>query len=345
VKIFINGQSNLLPLKNHLENTLLFHQPIYQGHTRKHALIVGLGNIGYRHYQSLFSSGKYHIHILEKSEINRNKIELEDRNSSSYESIQQIPNTNVIDIVIVSTQADIRSEITKQILSKFQVNNILFEKPLCQSINQLDSIIELTQIYNVKSWINTILITHELFKKIKSSNPKNIQMTIYGNWDICSNLPHYITLWCYLTNNFEFRTVNNLYPELFNSKRIGNKEIKGHIQFISTNDNSTLNIYSGKTSTITGNIRENIMINCDKLTCFIDVNKNYYNISSVKNEFIYQEGEFEWPKVSEHTSQICDDIINNGTCDLIKIEKYYILEKELLKLYSQIFSGEVINIS
>ena len=68
---------------------------------------------------------------------------MEDRNSSSYESIQQIPNTNVIDIVIVSTQADIRSEITKQILSKFQVNNILFEKPLCQSINQLDSIINL----------------------------------------------------------------------------------------------------------------------------------------------------------------------------------------------------------
>jgi predicted dehydrogenase len=332
---------NLLSIKDHFNKTILYYQPIYKGHSKKYILIVGFGNIGYRHYQSLISENKYIIYVVEPNIENYKKV-TEREDVIFFNSIDNVPNSEVIDIAIISTQANIRHLILKKLTNKLEILNIIFEKPLCQSIEQLNDINTIIKNKKIKAWVNTTLILHPLVEDIKKMNINKFDIYVYGNWDICCNLPHYLILWCYLNNCFEFDITNNLFSEIFDSKRAGNHEVKGNIKF--TNNKSTLNIFSGKIQTESKTELIQIL-NSEKLVCYIDTNKELYNMTSITNDFIFKEENFEWPRVSKYTREICRDILEKKSCNLIELENFSKTEKKLLIFYEKIFKKGIINIT
>ena len=68
-------------------------------------------------------------------------------------------------------------------------------------------------------------------------------------------------------------------------------------------------------------------------------------MTHTNNNYIYEEGEFIWPKVSEYTSCICNDIINNNSCKLIELSLFSKTEETLLQLYENVFKNKIISIS
>ena len=92
-------------------------------------LIVGVGSIGSRHFQSISNMNlKKEIHILDKYEVIkkfRNKNNL-DRSYKIclHDSLSSVPKN--LDIIIISTNSDIRAKITQDLI-KIKLN-LLFLK-------------------------------------------------------------------------------------------------------------------------------------------------------------------------------------------------------------------------
>ena len=105
----------------------------------KRVFIIGTGELGSRHLQALKGVNQnIDINIIDPSseslDIAKERYEAipgNQNNKISYnESIKNIDSLKQIDIVIIATSSSVRSMVTIDLLNKFKVNTIIFEKIL-----------------------------------------------------------------------------------------------------------------------------------------------------------------------------------------------------------------------
>ena len=209
-------------------------------------LIIGLGNIGTRHLQSLLKlrneTNFYLVDPFFKKKQNRkiDKLLLISKNSIShkfffYEEIDNLKNKNILlDLCIVATNSNKRFLILKKISSFLSIKNIILEKFLFNKLSQYSKALKLYQEKPNNIFVNQWLFQSSKLRQIlKKYKNYNLDFKIQGvEWGMCCNIVHFIDL----VRNFKVNddqilkiTKINLKPKIRPAKRKGFYETYGDL--------------------------------------------------------------------------------------------------------------------
>lgn len=221
-------------------------------------LLIGLGNIGLRHLESLAKLNfKFDIYVYDIDKHNTQKAKdiWEDEqlnfklNNKIYICTNYKKLPKEIDLTIVSTLSSNRDIIIHDVLI---VNGIIckywiIEKLLGQSEHQINSILGLLK--NCKAWVNTPRRVMPWYKEIKKILPKKekLKCVLEGyDWGIACNSIHFIDLFCWLTEeeilSFDNSNLDKFWKE---SKREGFYEVTGKLN-VNLSQGSSLSLISSK---------------------------------------------------------------------------------------------------
>ena len=214
-------------------------------------VIVGGGEIGSRHLQGLLKYQKLQLiyivdpskESLEKS-IKRSQEIIHDHELIFCQDLQQLPYE--LDLVIVSTNANIRFQVVDKLLKTKKIKKLLLEKVLFQKADDFTKILSLIKKTQTKTWVNHSRRLVNGYQEIKSKlkNENYCSYHVYGgNWGMACNGLHFIDLFSFLSgsniHNLEFDMIHKMFP----SKRKGFIEFSGIIKG-SLENNSFISLQS-----------------------------------------------------------------------------------------------------
>ncbi|MBD1134904.1 Gfo/Idh/MocA family oxidoreductase [Pelagibacterales bacterium SAG-MED47] len=262
------------------------------------ALILGVGNIGFRHAQGLsrFSDKTSDIYLFDVSEryktlFNKDIQILKNKTNiyfveDNFEKIKDID----FDITIISTTADTRVHSLELALQKIKTKFILIEKPICNSIKDLEILKKLNSKNIFINFPRRYCEWHnKISKKIKRDYANEIlNVLITGkNLGIACNISHYVDLMNMWTNTFPLRVENKDLEDWKNSKRKGFFEVDGCFDIFFQNNHLLKLISNEKYNYHEINIRNKYMKNI----CTINYSKGYAKFSD--QEMIYGKSKFQ----------------------------------------------------
>ena len=232
-------------------------------------IIIGFGNIGKRHYESI-------INKISSSTIYL--VDIKIKESDEFCKTNRIIKTNTIlkhnlkfDLCIFSSNSMGRINLLKNFLKYNTAKKIIFEKIAFSSSIQYNEVMKLIKPQSSafincprRIWKSYI----DLKKTILKDRLINIQVSGY-NWGILSNSIHFIDLLAFLSNDknikFLFSNCSNPFP----SKREKYYEVFGSVVFENFKGNLLLlNDIKNLTN------KTNITIYCQKYTYIIDEQDN-----------------------------------------------------------------------
>ena len=304
---------------------------------KKNIFLVGCGNIGSRHLQALVKLPfKIDIHIVEKS--NKSKILAKTRlkeikfNKKKFnffwcDSIDQL--NNVSDLVIISTLSKGRVNLITSLL-KNKNKKFLIEKPVCQSKKEYDYLLSQMNLFNATGWVNTNRRYFKSYQKIKNEliNCKFININVISKASgLGTNAIHFLDLFSWLINDSKIKLNGEfLNPKLFSNKRGKEfKEFYGTILGSGKNNSSiTLNFLPSKNESIF------LTISTDSINYVIDeLNQNAFKINKTNKKF-----NFDFEHVSQSTTKIVKDILENNKSFLPKLDESFFNHVELFRIFN-----------
>ncbi len=166
-------------------------------------LIVGFGNMGCRHTQSVISSfPESDLFVMEPNEEifeqNRIKIGAVSARLNRIEHLRNIPDN--IDFSVVATSSYPRYEIVKFLLER-NIKKILVEKVVFQSKHQFESILKLAELKGAILYCNFVNRYFPNYQQIKfnlDSSPITMKV-MGGDFGLACNGLHYVDLFKFFT--------------------------------------------------------------------------------------------------------------------------------------------------
>ncbi len=281
-------------------------------------LIVGFGNIGLRHCESLIKFKK--IKKIFIFDTNYQKV-LNFKKKIKNKKIIILKNLNLnknnFFLSIIATNSDVRFSLFEKIVRNFKVKFFIFEKVVFQKQNQYDYAKKIIKQNKLKCWINCPRRTWSIFKNVKKNIKRNkkISLIISGNsWGILSNAIHFIDLFVFFTGSSSLNfNLKHLSKRLFQTKRKGFYESDGEI--IVKNEKKHTLILKDKKSN-----KKNRLI----LKLYNEKKYFYFDQNNSTNKF-------QVPLQSNETLKHAKKILKNGRCDLPS----YLKTCEFHKSFSQ----------
>ncbi|MGW8169125.1 MAG: Gfo/Idh/MocA family oxidoreductase [Sulfurovaceae bacterium] len=285
-------------------------------------VIIGAGQLGSRHLQGLAKSNiEISIEVVEPFENSRetakNRYEEIEKNPKVHgidfvESIDQL--SDILDVVIIATNADVRSIIVKELLSKKKVKNLVLEKVLFQTVPEYHEVEKLLEKTSTKCWVNHPRRMFPFYKTLKNEIKDTEQISYMvqgGAWGLGCNGLHFIDHLAFLSDDLQLKIDNDfLHPHIYEAKRTGYVEFNGLLK--GRIGNHIFALYSDKE-----HVPLSITIATDKLTAFIDEANGYARIARKVNDWKWDESR---QKIiyfqSELTQILIEDIVTKGSCDL-----------------------------
>lgn len=290
----------------------------------KKVAIVGAGQLGSRHLQGVLKSDlQLQVFVIDlnheslkiaaerASQINHN-------HSVTYiDSYDELPSE--LDLVIVATNADVRANVVRTLLSKVLVVNMILEKVLFQSINDYDEIQMLLTKYKVSTWVNHPRRQFDFYQQIREvvKGHKHIEISVYGqNWGLACNGLHILDLISYLSDS-KITSINTtgLDNEVHTSKRKGFIEVTGTLTG-GTNTGAVFQVSSihdsdntVKPLSITINTPNQRFFVQEGAKCTVASfnNENHFHVQMNEHNMLFQ---------SDLTKYLVDGILKEGTCSL-----------------------------
>ena len=317
-------------------------------------LLIGCGEIGSRHLQGLSQSNiDIDITICDPSNISISKakdrfnempINSRIKSLNYHRSINNI--SKKYDLVIIATTSENRRNLIINLLNKTKIKYFIIEKVAFQCNEDFKYVLDLFNRKKIKAWVNCPNRAFDSYKKIKkiAENKSKLSLKVNGgNWGLGSNLIHYIDLFSFLCSEDQIKIDTryldkNIYP----SKRKGFVEFSGSI-IAKTNKGDVLFANDDINST-----RPVVLELCyENLRIIILESENKARIQQQKNEWLWEDIEFQITNQSSMTNNLLYQIIEMGYCDLASFEKSYQLHKLIINSFNQhisLIKGEKINI-
>lgn len=283
--------------------------------------LIGVGQLGSRYLQGLAKASiELNIEAVEPQVTAQNLArgrfdEVEGSKSKGLLFLDSIDAlSGDLDLVIISTNSDVRASIIRHLLSTRNVGAFILEKVLFQKIDDYHEIESLLTQNNVKAWVNHPSRASAFYKKAKCIFEGSEQIDINvmgGGWGMACNSLHFLDTFSFLTgNNDIFISTVNLSPKIVDAKRTGFKEVTGLLSgHLGPNKFSIHCMESSSPLLIT--------ISSEKVALRIDEGNGVYEIAekatgwnwSLNHEkIVYLQ--------SETTHLLAENILLNGTCDL-----------------------------
>lgn len=304
-------------------------------------LIVGVGNIGKRHLESLSKFNKIKkFYIVEKNNSIKKKLKknYQKNNFFFYDNIINLENIKKFDLAIISTNSDIRFKIFKDITNKFTIKYIILEKFVFQNINQFNYAYKIIKSRNLKVFINCPMRIWPFFKNLKSklySSQLEIIMT-GSKWGLGSNAIHYIDLLVYLTNKKKIHISNIKEILTYKSKRKNFIEFAGSID-VKINKNNSLKMIDDHRQ----KLNPIMYLKLNNIFYELDAGRDYYYVKKFKiknkeKELIFKS-KFKTPLQSELTLKIFKDILLRKKNTIPTYEDLFYVNKSLIKFLSDTY--------
>jgi len=284
--------------------------------------IIGAGQLGSRHLQGIAKSNfDISIEVVEPFEDSRETAKQryeEIKNNKHvqainfYDSIEKL--SNVIDLVVVATGADVRAKVVSELLKSKNVKNLVLEKVLFQTIKDYYLVEKLLEKTNTQCWVNHPRRMFPFYKelKLKLKDAKQISYSFHGgDWGIGCNALHFVDHLSYLTDSFELGLSNEfLDNKIYDSKRNGFIEFNGLL--VGKISNHNFSLYSNAAT-----MTPTFTISSDILVVKIDELKGYYEILRKENDWKsenYNEKIIHFQ--SELSNIMIEDILVKNKCYL-----------------------------
>ncbi len=177
---------------------------------KKKILLIGCGNIGFRHLQGLLKINlDLDIYIIEKSKVKileqSKKIQNMSLNNKKITFSNNFLLKNIkFDLVICATTSFKRYKLLKKLILKFKFSKIIIEKLAFQNILDFNKSLKLFKKNKVNCWVNCPRREQEIYKKIYNENKKNkiLSIEVSGNkWNLASNSIHFFDLFYFFNKS------------------------------------------------------------------------------------------------------------------------------------------------
>lgn len=284
---------------------------------KKIFLIIGLGNIGSRHLESLLEIKNTEIFIFDKSKQKIFDIlkKYKNKNIKKIENLKDIKKK--IDFTVVATNADQRHKVLYDLIKYCRINCVLLEKVVFQKLIYFKKFTEISKDKKIKYIINYPRRLWNFFQVIKKEikiSQSEFEITFKGyNWGLCCNTIHFIDLLFF----FSHKKITNVesYPflqkKIFNSKRKNFYELRGKINYECNNGNK-LTISDEKK-----NNRNLLIIKFQNLVYQIKFDSDYCFVKKTINNIEKIEKKFKIKSLKQsEITKIYLKYINKGKIDL-----------------------------
>ena len=301
----------------------------------KKILLVGCGNIGSRHLESLL---KYEfpldIIVIEPNlESQQSAKILISKNSHKLKHnivwLNSFRNTINADLAIIATTSTNRVKIVLDLLN-YGIKNFILEKMVCQSNKEYGQLINNINHFNAKAWVNTNRRYFPFYKKIKNYI-KNNDLKIYvssQNKGLGSNAIHFIDLFQWYLNSSEIKLNGDmLFDRIYSNKR-GNDYVELAGKILGELKNSTIEIFFSPSE----NLPLTVEIISDDLHLIINETDEFVKKILVPQNFNLS---FKYMHVSDLTVEIIRDIFKNSDCELPSLNQSYVAHIELFRIFNQ----------
>ena len=292
-------------------------------------LIIGAGQLGSRHLQSLlkFNLDKLSIFVIDPNADSLNITKERAAEIKHNHKLIFCPDWELIPnhlfFVVVATNSSVREQITLKLLSEYQVKLLILEKVLFTEINSYSKIGTKIKSTGTLCYVNHARRMFKGYKLLKSrlQNESSLHFQVVGsNWGLACNGLHYIDLIEFLSNS-KVKTINTslLDKNLLESKRKGFIEFTGIISGTLDNHNTfsigslySVDIVAPAISIMGSKVRAFIQENgCDPSLCLFENTSNF----SLEKIPLYI------PLQSDLTNCTLIDFINNGSVELTSFDE------------------------
>ena len=208
-------------------------------------VLIGAGELGSRHLQSLINVENASIFIVEPSELSRNIAIQRAGEIKSFaktlitfvDAASELPRN--IDFAIIATGAGPRLSILRNLVEHVKIKYLVLEKVLFQKNSDYFEAMELIEKYNVKAWVNCPRRMFSAYGALKDrldqSGPLSMKVT-GGDWGLACNAIHFIDIFSFISDS-KVLSINTsqLEQKIYPSRRENYIEIYGKLNIFFEN--------------------------------------------------------------------------------------------------------------
>lgn len=307
-------------------------------------VIIGAGQLGSRHLQSLLKSKEaLSISVVDTLQeplviAEKRASEIEYGNSKTivnyYTNYELIP--SFIEFAVVATSSVVRLAVIKELLRKSAVRYLLLEKVLFQSLNEYVEAEKLFEEKKVNVWVNCPRRMYSSYAFIKKMFKKNDLLSVSleaGDWGLGCNAIHYLDIISYLNGDIDYVIDTSKLVEVTDSKRTGYREVLGVL--LATQSNGSLVTLSSFSNSNRPSV---LKIVSDKVTIIISEVLGSCLISTEENGWKWEEKGFHVEYQSNLTSKVLSELIESGTCSLTPFSESKKIHMSLIKALTEFFN-------
>lgn len=309
-------------------------------------LIVGLGNIGKRHLESLIKIKDSFIYIYDIDQSCLDKLVAKNKTKriKKVTSLKEI--IKKIDLAIIATNSDMRPNALSDSIKYLKIKNIILEKVVFQKLGYFNKFIKLSKKKKIKIYVNYPRRFWKIFLEIKKEIKKkksNFEI-IYknNNWGLCCNAIHFIDLFFFFSDKkiSQLNHYSFLKKKIYNSKRKGFFELKGTINFECNNNNKLSLSDNLKYKKNVLKIKfGNIMYEIETINDYFYLKKFEYKLKTRNVRIIKKV-----PKQSELTHKYYKHLANNQEKKFSNLEDSYLHHKFFFNSIKSKFKNDFKNL-
>jgi predicted dehydrogenase len=285
--------------------------------------VIGAGQIGSRHLQALSQlEHKCQIHVVDPGQKSlqtaRNRLAemKENPNVVDYHfhrTVNDLP--PLLDYVVLSTSANIRLSVMRNLLSICEVRAFVLEKVLYTRVQDYIDSIDLLREFQVPTWVNCTRRAFSSYLELKDMLREQQILDFKvcgGEWGLGCNGIHFIDLIAFLSDGANLKLIDarNLDDGYIKSKRPSFVEFTGAISGC-LDDGTSFEIKSVRGT----DIRRLIEIRTERFTILIDEQSNELTLFDEANGQ-WEHRKFQCPFTSDVMKDIASDILINRRCSL-----------------------------
>tara|TARA_B100000989_G_scaffold298957_1_gene291378 strand:- start:3984 stop:4904 length:921 start_codon:yes stop_codon:yes gene_type:complete len=294
-------------------------------------LIVGFGKIGAEHLKAIRKIKKQKTVWIYDDYLTCTTLSLKNDLIIKVNKINQIPKNKKIHFLIMSGLARDRYKLTKIILKRHSVNNILLEKMVFSKSIEVKKFIKSEFFKSDNIYVNTW--SSNLLNKfnISFNNRKSFKIkSILPRENYLNNLCHLIEMFKFLIKKSDFLIISNKVDNLIN---VNNKYSICGGEIILKSDQRQMLIRSKKIQK--GDIEMLCYVNNELLEKII-ITSDFKLLHMKKKNKIFEEKCLKFPKIKKTTYKFINDILKKKKSDLTLFKDHSNSAYTLLKSFEKL---------
>ena len=298
--------------------------------------VIGGGNMGFRHMQSFQNSkykGEFKVFWIDHK-FQDDGIKLESACSFTDLDLELCSDLSClkekIDLLIICVGARSQVNVIVSILNFVDVDLVIFEKNLCQSLQDLDLLREM----DLHSYVNLNLPQYPVIKFFMAQELEPLNIEVNGDLSFSGNSIHYLYLFSKMFNTGSCKLILSDTSSWTSTKRAYCNDLNGTLNALFSKEKSGV-IYSRNESQEYESIRIK----------FTDLKYGFHEIDLTHNTYTFSNymKSFEGYTQSGNGHFVIDDLIENRlTCLLPKTQEIIPLQRQIIEVFGgDLYAGKL----